>query len=280
MYLWNYILCLIIYVIQRAAYCFLSRCKISRKFFKRSTVIWLVIVMLVEGNVQFISFLFFQQVRQQPSALVFQDKVNLLIAVLFMFVVLIYTIGSFVLFSSLLSKKNFRALFPNSTGNTLTDMLVLTALGPGRNLFLGFVQAFNDDFALQIFLLLGMNFLVLIFIRYLPKKYEELYKLNFRIIFLVLIIVFLLCGLFNHYSLIFSSDSFDLIQLICLCGFGALCFLDALFGFVHFVVDAVFFICGGCGKKKIHQRISKITSKDQKSKSTVIEVKGKKEVPS
>jgi hypothetical protein len=111
MYLWNYILSLIIYVIQRASYCFLSRCKISRKFFKRSTVIWLVIVMLVEGNVQFISFLLFQQVRQQPSALVFQDKVNLLIAVLFMFVALIYTIGSFVLFSSLLSKKNFHAYF-------------------------------------------------------------------------------------------------------------------------------------------------------------------------
>jgi hypothetical protein len=202
-FLWNYPLCLLIYALQRLTFCFLSKCHISKKLFKRTTVILLLVIVFLEGNVQYISFLFFQQIKQQPSALIFQDKVNLVVAVLFMFVVLTYTIGSFSIFSYLLSKRKLKTLFPSSTGNSIADMIVLIVLGPGRNLFMGFVQAFNENFALQVLLLLGLNILTLAFLRYLPETYQKPYKVTLRSVFIAILILFLSCGFLNHFTLIF-----------------------------------------------------------------------------
>jgi hypothetical protein len=153
--------------------------------------------------VQYISFLFFQQLKQNPSALLFQDKLNLIVAVLFMFVALIYTVASFVIFSHLLSKRKFKVLFPHGTQNKVMDMMMLVVLGPGRNLFLGFVQAFDEDFPLQMLLLLGANALTLIFMSSTPQHYHRPYKMKIRFVFTLIIMLFLLCGFLNHYSLIF-----------------------------------------------------------------------------
>lgn len=163
----------------------------------------LLVIVMVEGNVQYISFLFFQQVKQHSSVLVFQDKVNLVVAVLFMFVAFVYTVGSFAIFSYLLSRKKFRILFPTATKNTVLDMVVLIVLGPGRNMFLGFVQAFNENFTCQVLLLLCLNAVSLVLIGWLHQRYYTLYNLRMRYWFMVIIMIFLLCGLLNHHSLIF-----------------------------------------------------------------------------
>jgi hypothetical protein len=169
-FLWNYPLCLLIYALQRLTLCVFHRLE-GKKGGKKKTSLWVLVMIFLEGNVQYISFLFFQQLKQQPSALIFHDKVNLVVAVLFMFMAFTYTIGSFAIFSYLLSKKRFKVLFPTTTNSQFLDMLVLIILGPGRNLFLGFVQAFNESFALQMSLMLCLNILALIFLRCLRQKY-------------------------------------------------------------------------------------------------------------
>lgn len=230
-------------------------------------------MILVEGHIQYISFLFFQQVKQQPSAFVFQDKLNLILAVMFMFVALVYTVGSFAIFSHLLSKKKFKLLLPNTTKNKLADMVVLILLGPGRNLLLGFVQAFNENFPLQMMLLLLMNAFTLIFIHYLHRRYEKPCKLKLRFVFIATVMVFVACGLLNHYSLLFWPSTFDVMQLVCMSGLLVLCILDFLMGFVTFIVEGLLFLCRKCdpdppknAKKK--ERKSRELKDDSKRKSS------------
>lgn len=199
MYLWNYVLSLIIYLVQRGSswVCRLWGWKILR----RSTVLAILLMIFLEGNVQFISFVFFQQIKQQPSALIFMDKINMIIAVMFMFMVFAYSIGSFAIFAYLLGERKFKKLFPKTTKNKLIDMVVLMTLGPGRNLFMGFVQAYNENFTLQMVLLLALNVITLIIFKLIPESYYYLHKIGMRCGFVVLIIIFLLCGLLNYHSL-------------------------------------------------------------------------------
>ena len=125
-------------------------------------------MILIEGHVQYITFTFFRQVRVS-GALIFQDKINFAIAIFAMFIVLIYTISSFVLFSWYLTKKKVAILFPFTTPNFLINMLLVFFMGPGRNLLLGVFQSFYEDFALQMCLLIGLNMITLFILSFFLK---------------------------------------------------------------------------------------------------------------
>ena len=127
MYIWNYAVSLAFFLINRFLALLFNKSAILRKPFFKTTVSSVVIMVLVEGHVQYITFTFFRQIRN-PSIHIFMDKVNLSIAILFMFIAFIYTICSYSIYSWFLGSKKFRILFPFQVKSKLKSMILVMFL--------------------------------------------------------------------------------------------------------------------------------------------------------
>lgn len=47
MYLWNYLLCLVIFLVQRLTYCFFARYEYTNWVFKKTTVGWVLLMIFI-----------------------------------------------------------------------------------------------------------------------------------------------------------------------------------------------------------------------------------------
>lgn len=205
--------------------------------FERSSTFAVLFMVFIESHVQYISFTFFMQLKNFSSMLVFMDKVNLIICVMFGFITFFYALGSFTLFRYFMKKSKFKILFPISTGNQALDMLVTMFLGPGRSFLLGAFQTFFQNFTLQVFLLLLINFSTFLVFRLLKRTNYPKYLIIFKLVFLVCVSLFLLAGLLKYHNLAFSSEGLDFFQLFCIASIWAMCIMDFFFGFTVLLIN-------------------------------------------
>lgn len=226
------------FVIQRILAFLLSGFEMLNNPFRKSTITIVIVMILVEGHIQFIVFTFFRQIRS-PAAHVFLDKVNLVVAVLFMFVVLFYTVTSYVLFSWFLTKKEVKVLYPFTTKSKAKTMALVMFLGPGRNFLLGVFQSFYENFELQMMLLIGLNFVTLLIFRILKNTNIPNYLMIFKNGSIIIITIFLTAGLFSSMNFVLASETYSAIQLICICSLWSICVLDFFYGFTSFMIELV-----------------------------------------
>lgn len=135
------------------------------------------------------------------------DKINLMVAIFFMFIVFIYTISSFVIFSWALERKKFKILFPLKLKSKPLTMFMVMFMGSGRNMLLGLFQALYEDFTLQVCLILCLNFITLVALN-LAKKTMPRYLWECKFWFIILITIYLSAALLDHYELIFAPCTF------------------------------------------------------------------------
>ena len=78
----------------------------------------ILFMILLDAHLQFISFMFFVQVKM-PSFLQFKDKVNFIFAVMVMFFALIFSIVGFFLIKEFYSKniKRLKYVYPEAGSN-------------------------------------------------------------------------------------------------------------------------------------------------------------------
>ena len=202
----------------------------------KSTVPSALLIVFIEGHVQYITFTFFRQIFH-PHIEVFMDKINLMVAVFFMFIVFIYTISSFVIFSWALERKKFKILFPLKLKSKPLTMFMVMFMGPGRNMLLGLFQALYEDFTLQVSLILCLNFFTLLALNLAKKTKLSKYILEAKFWFIILITIYLSVALFDHHVLVLTSNVFEIVQLVCICGLWAICAMDFCYGFTIFIIQ-------------------------------------------
>ena len=235
MYIWNYILSLGFFIMNRLLAFLFSASQTLKKPYMKSTVPSALLIVFIEGHVQYITFTFFRQIFH-PHIEVFMDKINLMVAVFFMFIVFIYTISSFVIFSWALERKKFKILFPLKLKSKPLTMFMVMFMGPGRNMLLGLFQALYEDFTLQVSLILCLNFFTLLALNLAKKTKLSKYILKTKFWFIILITIYLLVALLDYHKFVSTSSVFEIVQLICVCGLWAICAMDFCYGFTTFII--------------------------------------------
>ena len=236
MYIWNYLLSLGFFIMNRLLAFLFSASPTLKKPYMKSTVPSALLIVFIEGHVQYITFTFFRQIFH-PHIEVFMDKINLAVAVFLMFIVFIYTICSFVLFSWALELKKFKILFPLKLKSKPLTMFMVMFMGPGRNILLGLFQAMYEDFTLQVSLILCLNFITLLALNLARKTALPKYLWECKLLFIILITIYLCAALLDHHELILTSSTFEIVQLTCICGLWAICAMDFCYGFTIFVIQ-------------------------------------------
>ena len=245
MYIWNYLLSIAFFIINRFLAFLFAQTPSLYKIFQKSTIPSVLIIILVEGHIQYITFTFFRQVLN-PHIRVFMDKINMIVSVLFMFVVVIYTLCSYVVYSSFLSRKNLNILFPLQVKSKPLTMLLIIFNGPGRSLLLGLFQAFYENFPLQMILLIVMNVFTLLVLRLLRCTKIPGYLIFFKKWFILIITLYLVITLFDHYNLILFQGYYEMGQLLCVCFLWTICILDFIYGLTNFILELTDWIFKKC----------------------------------
>ena len=142
MFIWAYIVAIVIFFIQKILGVLTRRWKRLSEKFNHTRVKAMVFMILVDAHLQFVSFMFFQQIKM-PSFLEFKDKVNFIFALIFMFLALIFAVAGFIILKYVYSKKikHLKYVYPEAGPKINSHYLYIILTGSGRKFVLGFIQS-------------------------------------------------------------------------------------------------------------------------------------------
>lgn len=176
---------------------------------------WIFLIMILDSNLLRISFHVFRQMVQ-PYSFNFENKVNLVIAVMVGFVVMIFSIGSYLLIYRYCRQKVSEILLSFSDfaiGSFILEMIIMLM----RNSIRGFIHSyFIANYPVQILSLIAFDFALLLLFPIFKQHCHNCLTFLTYFLYAFVFLIFDIALYLKHLNVMPISNSDELISILIL----------------------------------------------------------------